>query len=584
MKQNETGSAAGSKRRPKKILLSLLITAVAGLLIYYMQLPALNFHNSAIYYFIGALCLIYMFCIAVMSGLGPNRAPGEYVKFMKSQTKVAGLILLALAATAVVGSVLSAPILRAGSYRELIAVQNGDFTTDVEEISYSRIPMVDADSARQLGDRKLGELADMVSQFEVPNEYSQITYQGRPVRIAPLMYGDVIKWFNNREKGLPAYILVDMVSQEVTVTRLENGIRYSPSELFNRKLIRHLRFTYPTYLFDAPHLEIDDDGHPYWICPRIVKTIGLFGGTDINGAVIMDAVTGACVYYPADQIPIWVDKIYNATLIKQQYDYYGKLKNGFLNSIFGQKGVTVTTGGYNYIAMNNGVYVYTGVTSVGQDQSNVGFILSSQRTKETKYYVIAGATEQSAMASAEGVVQHLHYSATFPLLFNIGGQPTYFMALKDDASLVKMYAMVNVQQYQLVATGTTVAACEQAYTRLLSQNDLDPSRNTAAETSKEGILAEIRVAVLDGTSWYYLRFQGEGAYYAVPATSNPLAILLNAGDTVSLSFDSKDNGGIFSVYSISRVKTAGGSPVASAAPSPHPTVSVTAAPSAPPGT
>ena len=106
------------------------------------------------------------------------------------------------------------------------------------------------------------------------------------------------------------------------------------------------------------------------------------------------------------------------------------------------------------------VYMYTGITSAGGDQSNVGFLLSNQRTKETRYYHAPGAIEESARDSAEGVVQDLRYTTTFPLLLNVAGEPTYFMSLKDASQLVKMYAMVNVEQYQLVATGTTVSECE----------------------------------------------------------------------------------------------------------------------------
>ena len=188
----------------------------------------------------------------------------------------------------------------------------------------------------------------------------------------------------------------------------------------------------------------DEDGTPYWVCAKKEKTIGLFGGTDNHGAVLVNAITGESEYLT--EPPEWVDHVYSAELIIEQYDYYGQYHNGFWNSIFGQRDVTVTTDGYNYLAEGDDVYLYTGVTSVGGDESNIGFLLSNQRTKETKYYPCAGATEYSAMDSAEGQVQNLRYTATFPLLLNVAEQPTYFMALKDASELVKMYAMVNVNQ------------------------------------------------------------------------------------------------------------------------------------------
>ena len=247
--------------------------------------------------------------------------------------------------------------------------------------------MLDADSAQRLGSRKLGELADMVSQFEILPTYTQINYQGRPVRVTSLAYGDIIKWFTNRSEGLPAYLIIDMVTQEAEVVRLSEGMKYTTAEHFGRNLYRHLRFHFPTMMFAQPVFEIDDEGTPYWVCSRVVKTIGLFGGTDIQGAVLVNAITGESTYYAYEDVPSWVDRVYASDLIMQQYDYYGLYQNGFLNSIFGQRDVTQTTEGYNYIAINDDVYMYTGVTSVTSDQSNIGFLLSNQRTKETFFYL-----------------------------------------------------------------------------------------------------------------------------------------------------------------------------------------------------
>ncbi|MEG2378415.1 MAG: CvpA family protein, partial [Clostridia bacterium] len=442
-----------------RVAVNLLVTLIFGAIYFYVSLPALNVQSRDLYVFAGILCAVYIVCSLITSGSritsGSQLKSGarEYFSYVKAQCKVPAIILILIIAIAIIGGLTSWTVIRANSYKDLLKVEDSNFSQEVEEISFDKIPMLDEASAQRLGDRKLGELSDMVSQFEVAPNYTQINYKGRPVRVTPLVYGDAIKWFNNRSKGIPAYLVIDMVTQDVDVVRLESGIKYSNSEHFGRNLSRHLRFNYPTYMFMTPTFEVDDNGAPYWICPRVVRRIGLFGGTDIDGAVLVNACTGESKYYK--DVPNWVDRVYSASLIIEQYDYYGTYRNGFFNSLFGQKGVTVTTSGYNYIAMNDDVYVYTGVTSAGTDQSNVGFILSNQRTKETKYYSIAGATEYSAMASAEGVVQHLNYKSTFPLLLNISSKPTYFMALKDNAQLVKMYAMVNVEQYQVVATGAT---------------------------------------------------------------------------------------------------------------------------------
>ena len=467
------------------------------------------------------------------------------------------VIAAAMVVTALVGAVIGWQLFRAGDYRDLLTVTDGDFAAEVEEISYDQIPMLDANSATKLGNRKLGELADMVSQFEVADDYTQINYQGRPVRVTPLRYGDIIKWLNNRADGLPAYLLIDMVTQNVEVVRLEDGIHYTTAEHFSRNLYRHLRFHYPTYMFDEPAFEIDENGDPWWVCPRVSHTIGLFGGRDIIGAVLVNAVTGESAYYKTGDVPNWVDHVYTAELIMQQYDYHGAYVNGFINSLFGQRDVTVTTEGYNYIAIGDDVYMYTGVTSVVSDESNIGFILSNQRTKETRFYLVAGAKEYSAMDSAQGQVQQMKYTATFPLLLNISDQPTYFMALKDAAELVKMYAMVNVSQYQIVATGSDVAECEGNYRQMLARyNLIDPADTEPSASDQEevtGVIADLRSAVMDGNTWYYLRLQDGAVYYAISAADDKNAVILSVGDQVTSTFTEGEER-ILSAYSVTAAK------------------------------
>ena len=519
--------------------INLAVTLLFAAVYYYVALPAINLKTAEFYTFFVLLAVVYCVCAVITSGFQGTGAKG-YFKFVKKQCKVPFFLTVGLLAVALVGSIISWEVFRAADYRDLLTVEDGDFAAEVEEISFDQIPMLDSASAKKLGNRKLGELADMVSQFEVADDYTQINFKGRPVRVTPLRYGDIIKWLNNRADGLPAYLVIDMVTQNVEVHRLEDGIRYTTAEHFGRNLYRYLRFHYPTYLFDEPAFEIDEQGNPYWVCPRISRTIGLFGGTDIIGAVLVDAVSGECTYYEVDDVPQWVDHVYTANLIIQQYDYHGTYVNGFINSLFGQRDVTVTTDGYNYIAIGDDVYMYTGITSVVSDESNIGFILSNQRTKETHFYSVAGAEEYSAMDSAQGQVQQMKYEATFPLLLNISDQPTYFMALKDAAGLVKMYAMVNVSQYQIVATGNTVAECESNYRVMLARNNLISAEDTEVQPSDQqevtGVIAEIRSAVIEGNTWYYLRLEQGEVYYAVSSADQRSAALLSVGDTVRVQY------------------------------------------------
>ena len=529
-------------RSPKSWLgrtaLSLAITAVVGFVSFYLTLPALNFHDEGFYGFLLLLCLVYVGSVFVLSGgtflesgTTPKDKLSAWLRFIKSRCLPVAILFVVVTVINLGGQLLSQPFLRASAYRDLLTVENGSFAEDVAQISFNKIPTLDRLSAEYLGDRQMGTLSDMVSQFEYSNDSTQINYQGRPVRVAPISYADLIKWITNRGEGLPAYVVVDMVTQEATVVRLQEGMKYSFSEPLNRNIVRHLRFRFPTMMFATPQFEIDENGHPWWIAPRVIKTIGLFGGTDIKGAVLCDAVTGESTYY--EEVPTWVDTLYTPDLIMQQYDYHGTFVNGFINSIFGQRGVTMTTEGYNYIAMNDDVYVYTGVTSANADQSNLGFLLCNMRTKETRYYVAPGATEEAAKLSAMGEVQDLGYMATFPLLLNIAGEPTYFIPLKDATDLVKMYAMVNVAQYQIVATGTTVSSCEQNYIRMLSEKGITQPE-ALPQTQASGTIAEIRTAVLNGTTYCFLRLDGEELFYSISAAEFRDVITLNVGDKVTI--------------------------------------------------
>lgn len=530
--------------RTGSLLVSLLITAVVGFVYFYVSLPAINPQSGDFYSFMALLCIVYAVSIFVLSVKPADdnvvRTPREKIKewfqFVKKSCLPVLILFAVVVLVAIVGQIISMPIFRASAYRELLTVQTGDFATDVAQISFNEIPTLDRSSAEFLGDRQMGTLSDMVSQFEYSGDSTQINYQGRPVRVAPIAYADLIKWFTNRGNGLPAYVVVDMVTQEATVTRLQEGMKYSFSEPLNRNIMRHLRFKYPTMMFSTPEFEIDETGHPWWIAPRVVKRIGLFGGVDIQGAVLVDAVTGECQYH--EEVPNWVDTLYVPTLIMQQYDYYGTLVHGFINSILGQRDVTQTTSGYNYIAMNDDVYAYTGVTSANADQSNLGFLLCNMRTKETHFYTAPGATEEAAKLSAQGVVQDLGYVATFPILLNISGEPTYFIPLKDATNLVKMYAMVNVAQYQIVATGSTVSACEQNYIQMLREKGVTQTEELPYDEIT-GTIAEIRSAVVNGTTNYYVRLEGGTAgddYYGFSADEVPWAILLNVGDKVTIRY------------------------------------------------
>lgn len=553
----------GTEPKAKTLIISLILTALIAALYFYISLPALNPRTQEFWTFVMIVFAVFTGIYLFRRGL-KARTAGEFLQGCRKDCIVPAAVILACVVIMFAGGVIGHPLLHAGAYSRLLPFETGDFSSDVEESDFSRIPMLDSASSNTLATRKLGELRDLVSQFEVDPDSAQINYRGKPVRVSYLNYGDIIKWWNNRASGIPAYIITDMQSQAVSVVRLEsgNGIKYSPSEHFNRYLYRHLRFSYPTAIFGEVNFEIDEEGKPYWIASVEKKTIGLFDGTDIRGAVLVNAVTGETEYYDIESVPQWVDRVYSSNLVMTQYNYYGLYHNGFINSIFGQQDCTIVTQGYNYLAMNDDVWLYTGVTSVGGDESNVGFILVNQRTKEAKYYSCAGAEEYSGMASAEGAVQQYSYAATFPLLLNISGQPTYFMALKDNSQLVKMYAMVNVREYQLVATAATVSQCQENYVNLLAQQGIIGNAEAAAAIhadlgTVEGKVVDLRSAVIDGNTVYYIKLDEDNRYFTISAADAPMAVILDVGDRVEISCAANDNNAIAAAASLTVLGSGG---------------------------
>ena len=509
--------------------------------------PPINIHSTDFWFILFILVLIPSFVTFRTLSWRATKTTGkrEASAGRAKRFKWASYIPVALMVFFVVGTFAMWSFWpgNAHRYATILEVENSDFATDIQEVDYNSIPVIDRSSAVILGNRTLGEIPDYVSQFEISTVYSQINYQGRPVRVSPLNYADVFKWFTNMDTGVPAYVLVDMASQDTKIVRLDKPMHYVESDLLNRNIDRYVQLKFPTYYFDEKAFEIDEDGTPWWVCPVQTRTIGLFGGETIVRVVLVNACTGECQDYAIEDCPQWVDRAYPSDLLVQQYNWRGRFTNGWLNSWIGQQGVVQTTPGtdgqlgYNYIAKDDDVWVYTGVTSATADNAIVGFVLANQRTGDAHYYSVAGATEDSAMRSAEGQVQNLRYEATFPLLLNINGQPTYFMALKDSAGLAKKFAMLDIQRYQNVAVGDTVSECQKSYKALLVTNGaIDTSVSEDALKTATGVIDVMTEAVVDGNSHFYIKLEGTDAIFDFALPNQIEVVGFKEGDVVTITY------------------------------------------------
>lgn len=535
----------------KGIVIGAIALIVVLAFCYWWFHPPINIHSTDFWFVLFVVVLIPAFVTFRTLSWRATRTTGkrEASQSRAKRFKWASYVPVAVMVFFVVGTFAMWSFWpgNAHRYATILEVEDSDFATDIQEVDYNSIPVIDRNSAVILGNRTLGEIPDYVSQFEISSVYSQINYQGRPVRVSPLNYADIFKWFTNLKTGVPAYVLVDMASQDTNIVRLEEPMHYVESDPLNRNIDRYVQLKFPTYYFDEKAFEIDEEGTPWWVCPVQTRTIGLFGGETIVRVVLVNACTGECQDYAIEDCPEWVDRAHPSDLLVQQYNWRGRYSNGWLNSWIGQQGVVQTTPGtdgrpgYNYIAKDDDVWVYTGVTSATADNAIVGFVLCNQRTSEAHYYSVAGATEESAMSSAEGQVQNLRYEATFPLLLNINGQPTYFMALKDSAGLAKKFAMLDIQRYQNVAVGDTVAECQKTYKALLVTNgaiDTNVAEDSLLEAT--GTIEVMTGAVIDGNSHFYIKLVGDDAIYdcALPGLIDVVGF--KEGDEVTIAYVETD--------------------------------------------
>ena len=523
----------------KILIFRIILTILFAFLFFYVFLPPINITSPEFWGYLLFITIVYF----MTSILNMINFSGVFVNInVRNDLKKITIIPMVIFGVFVLILILNfclSPVFRSKSYSKRISVnQNADFVTDIKPVNFNSLPLLDKESSQKLGDRVMGQMPELVSQFYVSDLYTQINYNDEILRVTPLEYDGFFKFFANRKEGVKGYITVNSVSGEAKLTKLEKGMKYMPSSMFSKDLYRHLRFKYPTEIFDKESFEIDNDGNPYWIVPT-VKYEGVGIKKEITGAVIVDPITGKSKKYKVKDIPTWVDHVYSAELLIEQIDDWGKYRSGFLNSIFGQKNVVKTTRGYNYTVMNDDVYLYTGITSTASDESNIGFILSNMRTKETVFYKVAGAEEYSAMRSAEGQVQQMNYTASFPLLINLNNKPTYLLSLKDNAGLVKMYAFVDVADYQKVVVTDSSKGIEVAANNYLNEADDIVDENNVIE--KDITIKNIKSAVIDGNSYYYITDSNNQKYRISIKVDKKSVPFLESGQTIKIKYSNESD-------------------------------------------
>ena len=508
------------KRKGLNPLIILAITLVIMFIYFFATLPALNLMAPEFYAFLVMAVLVFNGLNMILGSLGIFKT-----------VRISIIILALLIGIPAIGGFISQPLFRAKAYANLIQVDDANFAETVKEITYDKVPVVDREAAAIIGQRQMGSVKEVVSQFEINDNYTQINVNNIPVRVSPLAYADIIKYFINSKNGIPYYVQVDMATQEADLIPLVKPIMYSKSDILLRNIFRRIRFQHPTKMFGETNFEVDDSGNAYYITSVLTKRIGFFNGTDVKGALVTDASTGESTYYDTIDVPMWVDRVYPSDMIIQQLDWRGRFKDGYFNSVIGQKNVTKTTVGYNYIPLNDDIYLFTGVTSIRGDSSNLGFYFSNSRTKETKMFSVPSADEVSAMNSATGQIQEKNYVPAFPVLLNIKNRPTYLIGLKDNSGLAKQFALVDAENYQQVTIGDTVQKVINEY-NLRTDTSGEPTKDAI---EKSIVIADIQTAVIDGNTMYFIRATNEEMVYVGSAKKLGSGLaFIKAGDTLKI--------------------------------------------------
>ena len=522
----------------KSYAISFIITAVYA----FVKLPVLRVDFTSLYY-----VLAMFFVIAGILNMVFDREEQRFTITNKRNFKIAiGILAIAV----VLPTLASTPIIRAKAYRNLLGtVKESEFTKDVSPVNVNEIRIVDEDMAMKLGDKKLGEVPAIGSVSKLGKFHIQKVGE-KLYWVAPLVHRDFIKWVTNMG-GTNGYVMVSANDpQDVKLVQKANGedvkIVYQPDAYILQDLHRHVYINGGMSKGMADYtLEIDDNGKPYWVVSLYEHKVG-FGGANVNGTAIVDAKTGETKFYSIKDTPEWVDRIQPESFVVDQINSWGVYVNGFINSVISEKGVLKATEGTSLVyGEDDKSYWYTGITSAGGDESTIGFMLVDSRTKEAKLYKQPGATEMAAMKSAEGSVQEKNYEATFPVMYNILGQPTYVSSLKDKAGLVKRVVFVSVEDYNIVGVGRDKAEAMKNYKDALESggSSLEIDESDEFDKELEGTVKRIAADTKNGNTVYYLTLDTDegNIFYATSKISKELP-LTKEGDKIKITFskDEKD--------------------------------------------
>lgn len=414
------------------------------------------------------------------------------------------------------------------------------FDNEVQAIDVAQIPIVDENLALQLAQKKLGERPALGSQVALYSATIQMV-DGELVWVVPLYHSGFFKWLTNLS-GTPGYIVVSATN--TNDVRYVEGykIKYHPGSYLLFDITRKVRFGpgLMTGITDYS-FELDDEGQPYWAISTYKNSRG-FSLPEADGIILLNATTGQMDRYGMDEVPEWVDRVQPEDFVLTQIANRGNYVHGIFN--FANKDKYRPSEGHNIVYNNGRCYLFTGLTSVGADDSAIGFIMVDMVTKEPIMYEMSGATEEAAQRSAEGRVQDLKYRATFPIILNIDSQPTYFMTLKDNIGLIKQYAFVSVTNYSTVGTGESVSAAMRDYENKLRSDGVTTIGKLGGVVEQlEGTVLRISGEYSGGNTVYkFLLSEKPDILFIAESTAGAELALTQPNDKIQVEYSLSSDG------------------------------------------
>jgi hypothetical protein len=522
-----------------KKILSIVLLVFVGFLFFYIGLPVINYGFIRLPFL---LLLLVFLGIIIFTKVQFSQKTQKISILSKPNRLFFILALLIVAYMTVLPLLTSLPMFRSQSYQKLIGkVENGEkISNHIAPISIDEIRVVDEDLAHLLGEKILGSQPALGSQVEL-GDFCIQKVNNDLYWVAPLLHSGFFKWLNNQE-GTAGYVMVS-ATNERDVKLIQNiagkdiKIKYQQGAYFQSDIHRHLYFNnYINMGLTDFSFEIDDAGNPFWIVTKYVKKVG-FSGNDATGVVVVNAQSGAIKEYSIANTPKWIDRIQPINFIEEQLNDWGEYVHGYWNFSNANK-LQITEGLTLVYGQNHKSYWYTGLTSVGKDESAVGFVLVDTRTKETTFYKQGGATEFAAQSSAQGKVQEKEYSASLPIPYNINNIPTYVMTLKDKGGLVKMFAMVAISDYTIVGVGNTMRETLTSFKNVynMADNKINPN-SVSNKKTLQSIVTRIQNDVKNGNSFYYFKVKDyPNIFVGSSQISSQLPVTI-VGDTIKIAFD-----------------------------------------------